>query len=126
MESNLNFPITYLPKPPVNIDYEDNVIRSKMEDGYVHTRPRSTKARRKYSMKWDGRNKEYKDVDYFYRVTTVNGSKSFNLNFKATATDSSPKNAEVVFFAEVIFTSPPKFSYEGMGVWTISCEFVEV
>lgn len=126
MATELNFPITYLPKPPFSVEYEDNIIRSKMEDGYIHTRPRSTRARKKFKIQWDGRNGDYSAVDHFYNTTTQQGSLPFNINFETLSAGTLTQEAKIVFFAEVIFASPPRFQYEGMGVWTIDCDFWEV
>ena len=59
--ANLSFPDVTAPEYPLKETFEDNLIKSAMENGVVKTRPRFTKARRSFELEWsslDGNSKE--------------------------------------------------------------------
>ena len=122
----MDFPITSSPKPPFKIEPEDNIIRSKMEDGMQLTRPRSSKARKKIELKWDLNNAEYLLLDNFYDNETGCGSLPFNLTINFMASDNGWGNAAFSITKQVNFSEPPEYSYVGMGAWEVTCKFLEV
>ena len=116
------FPITKSPKPPYDIAPEDNVIRSKSEDGATIARPRYTKIRNKYTLQWDCSNSEYTAVTTFY---TNNCSIPFTLTFH-TFSGNTEEDVGIEFSVTVTFSEPPKYKYVGIGAWEITCTFMEV
>ena len=116
------FPITKQPKPPFNITPEDNVIRSKSEDGYEIARPRYTSIRNKYEITWDATNGDFSALRTFY---AENCSAPFSLNF-STIDGNTAEDAGVIFSSTVRFAEPPKYKYQGIGAWEITCTFREV
>jgi hypothetical protein len=116
------FPITKSPKPPFNITPEDNIIRSKSEDGAEIARPRYTTIRHKIELTWDATNGEFNALKTFY---SANASVPFTLAF-STANGNTEADAGIDFNLVVRFTEPPKFKYEGIGAWEITCTFREV
>ena len=106
--------------------YEKNTIESPVEDGYVISRPRYTRVRRTYTVKWDGVNSDYANIDNFYRITTSGGSLPFFITLNFAKTDNLEANAQISTNVQVRFTEPPKITYQGMGVWEIRCSFMEV
>ena len=121
----LKFPLNNKsPKPPYNISQEDNVIKSNTEAGYELVRPRFTKVRRTFELKWDIVNSEYQLIDSFFNTEAKYGSVPFNLQFKTMGAKTG--DSGISFNVDVRFSEKPKFIYQGMGVWEISCSFREV
>lgn len=56
----MNFPST-IPNPeyPFKVEYEDNSITSKFEDGTVQSRLKFTKSRRTWTLRWNGLKQTY-------------------------------------------------------------------
>ena len=48
--ANLSFPNVTAPEYPLKETFEDNLIKSSMENGVVKTRPRFTKVRRSFEL----------------------------------------------------------------------------
>jgi hypothetical protein len=124
MALELKFPITKSPKPPFEISHIDNTIKSTTEDGYQLVRPRFTKIRKTIKLKWDIINQEYLTLESFYTTTTVGGAVPFNLVFKTIG--GSTEDSGIQFDLDVRFAEKPKFTYLGMGVWEVECNFTEL
>lgn len=121
----LQFPLNgKSPKPPYNLSQEENVIKSNTEDGYELVRPRFTKARRTAELKWDVVNADYLAVDNFFNTQAKHGAVPFNLSFKTLGAGNG--DLGINFSLDVRFAEKPKFVYQGMGVWEVSCSFREV
>lgn len=116
------FPITKSPKPPFNITPEDNIIRSKSEDGAEIARPRYTTIRNRVELTWDATNGDFNALKAFY---TTNASVPFTLVF-STVDGNTAEDAGVTFNLIVRFAEPPKYKYVGIGAWEITCNFMEV
>lgn len=121
MELNV-FPITKEPKPPYDITPEDNMIRSKSEDGYEIVRPRYTRVRNIIKLTWECGNGDYNAVKAFY---DANASIPFNLSFMTTSGNTA-EDAGISFSFTVRFSETPKYKYTGIGAWEITCSFREV
>lgn len=115
------FPISKSPKPPYDIEPEDNVIRSKSEDGATIARPRYTHIRNKFTLVWDSTNSDYTAISNFYKD---NCSVPFNLVF-STYGGNTVEDAGITFNTIVRFNEPPKCKYIGIGAWEITCSFME-
>lgn len=103
------------PEYPLSEEREDSTIRSQFEGGYEHTRPRFTRIRKtfglKYSMLPDA---DKTTLDDF--ITTVKGSAD-------AFTWTHPKYGTQ---HNVRFTKPPKFEYVQHGYWNVEIELREV
>lgn len=116
----LYFPITKEPKPPYEINWEENLIRSTTESGHVISRRKFTKQRTTYRFKWEYlTNTEYEALKTFYVDTTSSGSIEFTYSLNI---DRGAIQGDIF----VQFISPPKVSYIGMGLWEVECTFREV
>lgn len=115
--AEIYFPYFSSPKPPIKIITEDNLLRSPTEAGYVLLRPRYTRARKTYEMKWEFGEDEAFDFLNFYDNTSNMGSLSFWIDINIGATRINKK---------VTFAKVPDVVYNGIGTWEISCSFVEV
>lgn len=115
----LYFPVLKQPKPPYDIMWDDNVIRSQTESGHVISRRRYTKNRTSYRLKWEYFTMdEYLLLEDFYNNLTASGSLEFTF---LLIIDSQIRRSLIVQFI-----SPPKCSYVGMGLWEVECNFREV
>ena len=85
---------------PLDEESEDAVLRSNSEAGYQTTRPRFTRVRRKFTVKYEGCTKSDKTLlDTFYYTTLSNGSAIFQW--------MHPQTSSVI---NVRFAKPIKFS----------------
>ena len=115
----LYFPVLKTPRPPYDIQWDDNVIRSKTESGHVISRKKYTKNRTVYKFKWEYfTTDEYLLLEEFYNNTTASGSLEFTFLF--VIQNQIQRNLIVMFIG------PPKCTYVGMGLWEIECNFREV
>ena len=74
----ISFPNISKPSYPLNIETENNSLTSKFEDGTVQSRPKFTRSRRTFTVKWNGLpNKEYLILDKFIRETVKYSSETF-------------------------------------------------
>lgn len=69
-----NFPtLTTLPSYPIKMEREDQSIKNPAESGYVHTRARYTRQRRKWELRYQ--NMSQSDVNTLETfITTVSGT----------------------------------------------------
>lgn len=116
--ADIVFPLQREPKPPWGYETEDNVLRSNAEAGYVISRPRYTRNRDLLSdVTWDLQGADMSGMQNFYKITTVSGSLPFVLSIATPNFTLSKK---------VQFVSPPKYRYNGIGTWEMTCNFREV
>lgn len=103
------------PEYPLDEDREDSTLKSDFEGGYQHTRPRFTRIRRI----WNIRYKYLLDADKTAleaHVDSVKGSAdSFLWTHPKTGTQYT-----------VRFDKPPKFSYVQYGYWDTEFMLKEV
>ena len=95
-----NFPtLTINPEVPLNENQEDPTIRSKFEGGYELTRPRFTRIRKAWTIKYRLLPAADKVLlDTFFNATVLGGADAFNWTNPITS---------VVYV--VRFTEPPVF-----------------
>ncbi|WP_405379564.1 hypothetical protein [Phascolarctobacterium sp.] len=112
-----NFPdMGCLPDYPLVESYEDNVLRSSMEDGTVKTRPKYTRNRITYEVSYSHVPESQKEIfETFYRNTLRNGALACNW--------THPASGEV---KEVQFTEPPQMRLTVLHHWQISVKLREV
>jgi len=103
------------PSYPLRETYEDNVIRSKFEAGYEHTRPRFTKQRRIFTIIYNLlSNADKALIDDFYK-NTIKGAGSFTWTHPQAQTQHT-----------VIFTKPPQFELVFLDYWKCEIELREL
>lgn len=74
----IEFPNISKPSYPLNIETENNSLASKFEDGTVQSRPKFTRSRRTFTVKWNGLpNNEYMILDNFIRNTVKYSAETF-------------------------------------------------
>ena len=115
--AEIYFPYFSSPKPSIKIIAEDNLLRSPTEAGYVLLRPRYSRVRKTYEIKWDFNKDEVFEFVEFYDNTTDSGSSAFWIDITIDTTRINKK----VYFAKV-----PDVVYNGIGAWEVSCSFTEV
>lgn len=96
---------------PIGEQRENSVLKSEFEGGYVQTRARYTRVRRRFTIAYSQLSNADKTlIDNF--IDTVNGGADY---FNWTHPQSS-----TVYV--VRFQSPPNFNYTSYGRW--SCNFI--
>ena len=114
--ANLSFPDVTAPEYPLKETFEDNLIKSAMENGVVKTRPRLTKVRRSLESEWSLLNNDSKDaLEQFFLSKTKCGS----LPFKWLHPYSEKSYV-------VRFDGPPSFSLKMKDYWQVSIKLQEV
>lgn len=104
------------PDYPLPESLEDAVIRSNMEDGTVKMRPKFTRNRKTFEVKWEHLPDEQKQVfETFFAVTLKNGSLPFNW--------THPKTGQQYV---VGFSEPPTMSLTLLHYWAVSMKIQEV
>lgn len=74
----ISFPNIAKPSYPLGIEFENNSLMSKFEDGTVQSRPKFTRSRRTFTVKWDGlRNEEYLILENFIRNVVKYSAETF-------------------------------------------------
>ena len=75
----LNFPDLPAPAYPLQHEYQDTVLRSSTENGYVITRQKFTRSRKTWpSLKWKNMSQEdWQMLEDFWREDTQNGALHF-------------------------------------------------
>lgn len=112
------WPIEQLPIIGFNHSKEDNVLRSKPEDGPVITRKRYTKAREKLpSFTWQLSQEDKEKIEYFHDIRLASGSLIFYF--------SHPRIRNGAIFA-VRFSEPPTYTNYSKNFWSVVCSFEEV
>lgn len=75
---SISFPNISRPSYPLTIEPENNSLVSKFEDGTVQSRPKFTRSRRTFTVKWNGLpNNEYIILDRFIRETVKYSAETF-------------------------------------------------
>lgn len=114
--ANLSFPDVIAPSYPLKETFEDNLIKSSMENGVVKTRPRFTKTRRSFELDWQALDNENKEVlEKFFMSKTKCGS----LSFKWLHPQSEKSY-------HVRFSEPPSFTLKVNEYWQVSIKLQEV
>jgi phage-related protein len=104
------------PSYPVVENREDSVLRSSFEGGYVQTRPRFTRVRKKWQINYKLLSSADRTLIANFFDTTVNGgADAFTWTCPLDLTAYS-----------VRFTAPPIFSYSSYGRWDINFELEQV
>lgn len=111
-----NFPtLSRNPSFPLEEIVEENTIRSNFEAGYELTRPRFTRMRKTFSVKYELlTNTDKQLIDNFY-VQMKGGSGSFTWTNPITAVNHT-----------VRFAEPPKFEYTMDGYWNVEIKLREL
>lgn len=74
----INFPDISKPSYPLKIETENNSLASKFEDGTVQSRPKFTRSRRTFTVRWYGLpNNEYVILDNFIRNIVKYSAETF-------------------------------------------------
>nr|DAY74277.1 MAG TPA: minor tail protein [Caudoviricetes sp.] len=113
----LDFPESIsAPDYPLQEALEDAVLRSNMEDGTVKTRPKFTRNRKTFEIKWGHMTDVQKQTfENFYVSSLKNGSLPFNWIHPQTG------KAYVVVFSE-----PPSMALTILHYWSINAKLREV
>lgn len=101
----MNFPST-IPNPeyPFKVEYEDNSITSKFEDGTVQSRLKFTKSRRTWTLKWNGLKQVYYDtLEDFIVNSAKHQANVFNWTIPTTETTVSVRC--IKFDSEMAFVN---------------------
>jgi len=111
-----NFPVlSRNPSYPFEEQHEENTIRSQFEAGYEQTRPRFTRMRKTFTLKYELMSSTDKEaVENFY-IQQKGGAGSFSWTHPLT------NNTHTVRFAE-----PPKFENVVRDFWNITIKLREV
>lgn len=119
------FPLDRRPTTDFTFNPKDNLIRNDYEGGYPTARPRYTRILYKASLSYDVTNAETKMLMDFHDVTLTCGSLPFTIEINTIATDG---DAEGFSWGtkNVVFSSPPTFTYKGLGVWQAKLEVEEI
>lgn len=92
----INFPNISKPSYPLSIETENNSLTSKFEDGTVQSRPKFTRSRRTFTVKWnDLPNNEYLVLDNFIRNVVNYSAETFLWVNPATYLLSEQETIEV-------------------------------
>lgn len=103
------------PSYPINETYVDDVLRSPTEAGYEITRPRFTKRRKIFTVRYNTLpNADKVLIDNFYR-NTVKGAAHFTWTHPFTNQTYT-----------VVFTKPPTFELTFLDYWNVEFELREV
>ena len=114
--ASLSFPDVTAPDYPLKETFEDNLIKSSMENGVVKTRPRFTKARRSFELEWASLDTDSKRLlEQFFLTKTKCGSLPFKW--------MHPHTEEIY---NVRFYEPPTFSLKFTDYWQASIKLQEV
>lgn len=112
----LAFPsLSVNPSYPLIEEWEDNTLRSDFEGGYQITRPRFTRTRRKFSIKYHFLSDGDKTALETFLITVKGGADAFNWTHPMT---------NVVY--TVRFEKPPQFSYVNYNIWRTEFVLMEV
>lgn len=113
--AKISFP-DLTPDYPLRESFEDNLIKSSMENGTVKTRPRFTKARKSYELSWALLHEDDKnELESFYLSKTKCGSLPFSW--------MHPSSERSIL---VRFEEPPTFTLVHTAYWQVSIKLQEV
>jgi hypothetical protein len=83
------------PDYPLGVTSIASTIRSESEAGYVITRPRYTRTRKRWSLKWAMMSaSDYTSLETFFNETTIGGANSFTWDHPITGTIYTVRFAE--------------------------------
>ena len=103
------------PDYPIKERREDSTLRSDFEGGYEHTRPRYTRTRKSFTLRYKALPTTDKDTLDNFLDTVKGGADSFIWTHPVYNTQH-----------EVRFVKPPEFEYVGYGLWNVELELREV
>ena len=109
-----------LTRPPIypldpDGELEDAVLRSESEAGYEQTRPKFTRARRSFGLRYRMSDADVATLRAFELTTLVNGSDSFTWTHPLTSTSYTMR-----------LTAPIKYAISSLGVTDVSFMMREV
>ena len=117
----ISFPNISRPSYPLSIETENNSLASKFEDGTVQSRPKFTRSRRTFSVKWNGLpNNEYMILDKFIRETVKYSAETFLWVNPATYNTDSEETIEVRI------TNVGKAEMSTLDKWNVELTLQEV
>jgi phage-related protein len=95
-----------------------NTIRSPFEAGYVQTRARNTRARKRFQVVWEDLlpTADRTTLETFFTATVHGGADAFNW------TDPTTSATHVVRFVE----DDLEFEQKGLGFWALTINLEEV
>jgi len=102
------FPVLEAPSAPLDVTYEDNTIRSNLENGMEVTRAKFTRRRRSWaSVKWTSMSAaDFAKLDNFYRNITGGGGDMFTWTLPTTRESVTVRfsGAPVVSYGSILST----------------------
>lgn len=111
--------LTAIPAVPMTEETEDATIRSPFEAGYEHTRPRFTRVRKTWTIRYEYMSTSDKNtLDTFINSTVHQGSDSFSWTNPQDSTSYT-----------VRFLSLPKYELvlnTGGGLWNLEFQLRQV
>ena len=109
--------LTRAPIYPLDPDgeLEDAVLRSSTEAGYQQTRPKFTRARRKFGVRYKMSDADVVTLRDFERVTLINGSAAFTWTHPLTAASYT-----------VHLAAPIRYAKSSLGLSDVSFSLEEV
>lgn len=117
----IRFPNISKPSYPLAIGLENNSIMSKFEDGTVQSRPKFTRSRRTFKVKWNGLpNNEYLTLEKFIRETVKYSAETFM--WVNPATYNTPEEETL----EVRITDAPEAQMTVLNRWNVELTLQEV
>lgn len=118
---SISFPNISKPSYPLSIGLENNSIMSKFEDGTVQSRPKFTRSRRTFKVKWNGLpNDEYLLLENFIRNEAKYSAETFLWKNPATYNTT---NEEIV---EVRIIEAPEAQMTVLNRWDVELTLQEV
>lgn len=111
-----NFPtLSRQPSYPLDETYVDDVIKTPTEAGYEQRRPRFTKRKKTFVVRYNILpNADKALIDNFYK-DTLKGADSFIWTHPLTGTNYT-----------VVFEQPPSFTLVFLGYWNVELRFREL
>lgn len=113
--TTLAFPTLPNPQFPITSGNEDPAIATPFENGMIQTRPRFTRLRRSWTVKWNGMSNADRDTLAAFWITTAGGSTAF--------TWTNPYDSQSY---TVRFTAPINEAWTTDQVWQISISIQEI
>ena len=111
------FPSIRAPIHPLDPDgeLEDAAVRSPFEGGYQQTRPRYTRARRRFGVRYRLQSSDLWTLRTFELTTLRNGADSFTWTHPTTSTSYTVRLAAPIAYARAQY-----------GIWDVSMTLEEV
>jgi phage-related protein len=113
--TTLTFPTLPTPQFPITSANEDPTIATEFENGMTQTRPRFTRLRRNWTLKWNYMLNGDRDTLAAFWITAAGGAASF--------TWTNPYDSQTY---TVRFTAPIKETWTTDQVWQIEIQIQEL